>query len=66
MLSMPATFHHSPATSNLFDNPDIEQIPEAGNDCQKLKVTSGDPRGFVQILNQTSSNTSGCGGEEFR
>ena len=23
MLSMPATFHHSPATSNLFDNPGL-------------------------------------------
>ena len=32
------------------------------------EVTCGDPRVhvFVQIFNQTSSNTSGCGGEEFR
>ena len=26
MLSVPATFHHSPATSNLFENPAVMNI----------------------------------------
>ena len=45
MLSVPATFHHSPATSNLFENPD-----KWYSTSQLLRVTLSILSGFPDSL----------------